>query len=341
MSPSSSNWHCGNCPQLRIVMSSSDQQDLIDYLDSNIPYELTLLCGLALLLYDTAITFDTEVDVVWLRKINLATCLHILNRYCQIGAYTTASILLFPVSDRVRLCHSVGTSEEVFTILPYLSWALFSGVRTHALSDGSLILATLVVLLNGLYIVPDVYLYSNTKFVNSPYPYGCSQMLVTDVLWASRGAMLLGESLVLFWTLKKTVSFPLTFTSEFPISTPPAYGRTRTLAEVVRNNVLNLTTLALVIVHSEMSLITSQCIVNIRDALTTILVSRYLLELGVFGTCKVQDEQFDISDETCPMYFTSGPDASRGRASAAALPRIEPDPLWADRIQREVQGEIT
>ena len=47
--------------------------------------------------------------------------------------------------------------------------------------------------------------------------------------------MLLGESLVLFWTLKKTVSFPLTFTSELT-STPPAYGRTRTLAEVVRNN---------------------------------------------------------------------------------------------------------
>ena len=67
----------------------------------------------------------------------------------------------------------MGTSEEVFTILPYISWActyvsrihkcdllttrlVFSGVRTHALSDGSLILATLVVLLNGLYIVPDV-----------------------------------------------------------------------------------------------------------------------------------------------------------------------------------------
>ena len=67
MSPSSSNWHCDNCPQLRIVMSSSDQQDLIDYLDSksvtmrgstghnfahfccrySIPYELTLFCGLS------------------------------------------------------------------------------------------------------------------------------------------------------------------------------------------------------------------------------------------------------------------------------------------------------
>ena len=87
------------------------------------------------------------------------------------------------------------------------------------------------------------------------------------------------------------------------------------------------------------TILSSEVDLDVSLRLTTILVSRYLLELGVFGACKVQDEQFDISDGTCPMYFTSGPDASRGRASA--LPRIEPDPLWADRIQREVQGELT
>ena len=56
-----------------------------------------------MLLYDTTITSELEVEVVWRRRIRLGSILHVLNRYCSLGGYVVTLILLYPVSDLVRL----------------------------------------------------------------------------------------------------------------------------------------------------------------------------------------------------------------------------------------------
>ena len=56
----------------------------------------------ALLLYDTILTMALEGEVVWCRRVTLGSVLHIMNRYCELGAYVAALILLYPMSDAVR-----------------------------------------------------------------------------------------------------------------------------------------------------------------------------------------------------------------------------------------------
>ena len=52
--------------------------------------------------YDAMITFDVELEVVWKRKPNLVSVLHVLNRYPQLAALVSTLVLSFPFSDAVR-----------------------------------------------------------------------------------------------------------------------------------------------------------------------------------------------------------------------------------------------
>ncbi|KAI0691653.1 hypothetical protein C8Q76DRAFT_698449 [Earliella scabrosa] len=175
-----------------------------------------------------------------------------MNRYCELGAYVAALILLYPMSDVT--CRYTAIASEVLALLPYVSWAW---LRTHALTNGNKIFAAVAVVLNASSIAPGILLYATTPFVNEPYPYGCTQTttfrgfnapwinitcddsvlthIFYEVQWASRCAMLLGEILVLYWTLKRTQLKYTTF--KFAnISVPVAFGRTRTLADIMQEN---------------------------------------------------------------------------------------------------------
>ena len=59
----------------------------------------------ALLLYDTVLTFGAEVNVIWRRKSSVKALIHVMNRYAAIAAYIAGVVLLFPVSDEVRVLH--------------------------------------------------------------------------------------------------------------------------------------------------------------------------------------------------------------------------------------------
>ncbi|KAI0742307.1 hypothetical protein C8Q80DRAFT_1187442 [Daedaleopsis nitida] len=211
-----------------------------------------------------------------------------MNRYTQIVAYASAVALIFPVDDHVSTCISLGWFESIVTMLPYIAWALFAGLRVYALSGQNTVFAILVALLNAAFIMPDVYEDAHAQSVNSPPPYGCYQSIVATsvsegLLWASRAALLLGESIVLLWTLMATRS-----TRGYPNRS----DRSRTLAEVLLNNgiacfvlplVLNAVVLALDLKNTTLTLSVGQSIVVFRDALTTILVSRFLLQLGALS----------------------------------------------------------
>ncbi|KAI0753791.1 hypothetical protein C8Q74DRAFT_339066 [Fomes fomentarius] len=70
------------------------------------------------------------------------------------------------------------------------------------------------------------------------------------------------------------------------------YGSSQMLSEVLFNNgvacfavplVLNVITLAFTLVNTQIARSAHNCLIVFRDALTPILISRFLLDLGAFG----------------------------------------------------------
>ena len=59
--------------------------------------------------------------------------------------------------------------------------------------------------------------------------------MLSQVQWISQGAMLLGEGLVLYVTLKETPSKYSAYTFG-GLSSPLAFGRTRTLGDIMRRH---------------------------------------------------------------------------------------------------------
>ena len=70
------------------------------------------LCSRALLTtapvpvaYDALLTMSDEVNLIWRRKFSVKALIHVMNRYAAIAAYIAGVVLLFPVSDEVRVLH--------------------------------------------------------------------------------------------------------------------------------------------------------------------------------------------------------------------------------------------
>ncbi|OCH90590.1 hypothetical protein OBBRIDRAFT_696765, partial [Obba rivulosa] len=100
----------------------------------------------ALVLYDHAATFSREIELIWGRKWSSVVLLYYLNRWTTFiwaleqVVFSFMSIDTLPVS---RL-----DTIETITVLLFIIWAVFSGVRMYAVSGGSWWLASVVCLLN-------------------------------------------------------------------------------------------------------------------------------------------------------------------------------------------------
>ncbi|RDX40955.1 hypothetical protein OH76DRAFT_277169 [Lentinus brumalis] len=72
-------------------------------------------------------------------------------------------------------CANLPIFEGVSTIVPYLSWAVFSAFRVYALTDRNRCLAIVVFILVASFLVPNIYEYAGFDNVNLPAPYDCSR----------------------------------------------------------------------------------------------------------------------------------------------------------------------
>ncbi|KAI0713052.1 hypothetical protein C8T65DRAFT_829112 [Cerioporus squamosus] len=231
------------------------------------------------------------------------------SRYSVRGTFLTFIIGRAAVNtDMARSCDSLPIFEGVCTMLPYLSWAVFSAFRVYALTDCNKCLATLVFILHATFLVPDVYENAAFQNVNLPAPYYCSRAsppgsIVMPLLLATRAASLLGEAIVVGVTITKTYGW---------LSVARDMTRRRPIAEVLLTNgvlcfsiplLLNALTLALTFVglnHSDGTALTiGQCVIGYRDVITSILISRFLLDLG---TCR--DDVY-ASDAPSSRYHSS------------------------------------
>ncbi|TFK84809.1 hypothetical protein K466DRAFT_212854 [Polyporus arcularius HHB13444] len=148
------------------------------------------------------------------------------------------------------------------------------------------------------------------------------------VLWTTRATTLLGEAIVLAITIVKLRRGPLTCRDP---------TQRRSIAEVVLTNgvlcfsiplFLNTLIVSLTIAGyddgSSTSLIMGQCIVPFRDAITSILISRFLLDLGSLSIqvnhVRGQD---DSLEERFPSQLSYVVFASPGCDVSAGTVRIE------------------
>ncbi|RPD73172.1 hypothetical protein L226DRAFT_437509, partial [Lentinus tigrinus ALCF2SS1-7] len=82
----------------------------------------------ALLLYDYLLTIDKEIKLFWSWKSTGATALFMVNRYLVI------ILRLANLAGFVPMCAIAAKIVLGFTLLQYIPWAAFAGLRAFALS---------------------------------------------------------------------------------------------------------------------------------------------------------------------------------------------------------------
>ncbi|KAM5541472.1 hypothetical protein V8D89_005026 [Ganoderma adspersum] len=91
----------------------------------------------AFVLYDYVITFDREFEMFWMetfsrRKVTGATALFVVNRYLVLFLRLLNLLGFAPMSD--TRCGRMAKMALAFTLLQYVPWAVFAGLRAYALS---------------------------------------------------------------------------------------------------------------------------------------------------------------------------------------------------------------
>ncbi|KAI0827993.1 hypothetical protein BC628DRAFT_1317402 [Trametes gibbosa] len=285
----------------------------------------------ALLAFEYVITFDREERLVWGRKVSGATVLFLFNRYWLFFQYISQVITAFPLSQQVsRKCNVVGYMVIVGNAGPPFIWAAFSMLRGYALSGRRSWVALLIV----TFFLPDIALtcvyYSTLVPTAAPPPFNCLlssdlaestwihfSLLIyiplSDVI-ASRACLIAGDLIVLLVTWYST------------------YGITR--AAKVANIQMSLTSALLkdgtvyfvcLLILNILNIIfnavpNSSAISAFQDPITSILVSRFLLNLRDVLTTGTHD--------TRPSYIR--PSSHAGHVSTGVQFAEFVEPMGAD-----------
>ncbi|TFK94794.1 hypothetical protein K466DRAFT_454968, partial [Polyporus arcularius HHB13444] len=159
-----------------------------------------------LLLHETCITLDREVRHVWRRKLSAASCIYLLNRYLVLSLYLV----------NLTICRVLIRASQVLSILPYIVWAAFSGLRVYAIISPGWHISALIVCLSlvpiGTYIVsefsrPVYYVLTLGPVPRCPRDFGWQLVLWSMhriVTTIGRACLIMSDLLVLSVTWRKT-----------------------------------------------------------------------------------------------------------------------------------------
>ncbi|KAI0773644.1 hypothetical protein C8Q74DRAFT_771531 [Fomes fomentarius] len=104
------------------------------------------LAIMALILYDYMLTLPVEVAVFWNRKFTGVSALFFFNRYFSLLlfsanthtiwlAWPTARGTIMPSLLFTLSCYRFDLVMQIFTVLMYIPYAVFSGLRVYALTE--------------------------------------------------------------------------------------------------------------------------------------------------------------------------------------------------------------
>ncbi|KAI0741977.1 hypothetical protein C8Q80DRAFT_1123706 [Daedaleopsis nitida] len=126
--------------------------------------------AMAFFVYDYAVTFGSEVNLVWKRRPSVASALVLSIRYL----YLIASILSITgdaLHSGERLCRAVEVTGSIAWYTVYFPVALFTGMRAYGLC-GSWIIFSLVTVLSLAPMISD-YVDLATRQTTVINIFGC------------------------------------------------------------------------------------------------------------------------------------------------------------------------
>ncbi|KAI0631851.1 hypothetical protein C8Q77DRAFT_1228907 [Trametes polyzona] len=250
--------------------------------------DCALFAEATLIFSEYLITFDSEVQLIWRRKVTGASVLFFLNRYIMLfqNAITIASYWSIPdlvrLNPSMRQCVALGWMDIVLNLLPYFIWNAFSTLRVYALCGREWRLALVVCVLMMGPIVANAYNIPTQKPDNLPPPYNCQvDNAVTVALHTkcvvlvlgSRISLIVGDSLVLAVTWWKTYRLKK--------AADAAHIKTSLVELLLRDGTIYFgTMLVLNVLHIAINFVEQVSFMgDIADVLTSILVSRFIMNL--------------------------------------------------------------
>ncbi|KAI0708036.1 hypothetical protein C8Q76DRAFT_800315 [Earliella scabrosa] len=275
----------------------------------------------ALAIYEHLITFDSEVRLVWRRKVTGATVLFMLNKYLLLLRFlivlTSYDITTTEVSDSnlrparcsdltLDRCRATVLAGDFFQTAPHLIWAAFAALRVYALTDHLWWLAAIIFLVSSVPVATNTYAYSITSIESFIPPFNCisslsmSEELYLALLILTRASVVLGDVLVIGVTWYKTYN---TWKTAASVAMKASFS-TMLLRD---GTVYFLCILTLNVLHLAFSLtgLFVQTLVIFQDPLISILVGRFILNLR------------DLDRAASPSTATSNAAAEKWNANAS------------------------
>ncbi|KAI0325606.1 hypothetical protein GY45DRAFT_1260568 [Cubamyces sp. BRFM 1775] len=264
-------------------MSSSETVTAAEAVIANRSFFFISNCALfaeaALIFHEYFITFDSEVRLIWRRRITGASVLFFLNRYIMIfdNVITLAS---YPArTDLVRLlailalCDILGWMDVVLNLLPYFIWNAFSTMRVYAISGRDWRIASVVCLLMIGPIASNVYNIPFETPDNMPPPYNCQFDNAITLQTHNIIPLIAGDAIVLIVTWWKTYRLKK--------AADEARVKMSIVDMLLRDGTMYFgTMLVLNVLHIMVNYVVKVSFLgDAVDVLTSILVSRFIMNL--------------------------------------------------------------
>ncbi|RPD56564.1 hypothetical protein L226DRAFT_455382 [Lentinus tigrinus ALCF2SS1-7] len=260
-----------------------------------------LIAEAIVIFYEYLITFDSEIRLVWSRRITGASVLFFLNRYIMLLQNVITVPSFVPISNTA--CRALGWMDIILSLLPYFVWNAFSTLRTYALCGRDRRIPALVCLLLCGPVVANLYNIPYQKPANSPPPYNCgvanSITLAITVVLVSRLSSIAADAIVIsvtWWTtykIKKTAVLNNVKTSlvDLLLRDGSVYFCTMLVFNVL-HIVVNFA--------EEVSFMG-----DIADVITSILVSRFIINLRDLDSRDLLEQSHSGSTAGGTVVFAS------------------------------------
>ncbi|TFK81141.1 hypothetical protein K466DRAFT_569221 [Polyporus arcularius HHB13444] len=247
-------------------MSADTVTDVTSILNATLAYDLKLVSFaiISLLLYDCCLNLPREIPYIWGRRPNLLGVLYVIIRYGWLAIAIVDLVVWY--QTETESCNVMLHADIIMRLVAYTSGAVFLALRAYALSGGKCLLAVIIFLSNEVSISPNIYELSKLEATVFPMFVGCRAALSQDT-----NALALITWLRAYWHAS-------------PI----------TLASVLMRNGILCFALPIVMAsvlwgleENDMGAIKAellQYIGPVRDALTSIVTSRFLLDLSELAT---------------------------------------------------------
>ncbi|RPD74253.1 hypothetical protein L226DRAFT_560899 [Lentinus tigrinus ALCF2SS1-7] len=299
--------------------------------------EYCVLAGATLIFWEYLALLPQEIDLFWKGRLSVASVLFLSNRYLSL--LTEILQTTNPTSDQ---------AYQTISMLPYIPWAVFSALRTSALCPPRLkwLLGSFVLFLSSVPIWINLSLYRWLSTTILP-TLGCISVntalplqLGREFTIISRTCLIVSDFIVLgvtWYGTYRTIQLVQVAAGEQSKHTySGVLSRDGTVYFVILAtlNLLHLLFTLLSIAFD--SLQSASVFTAFTDPLTSILVSRFLLDLQEVGRYRADPQLSSLSVGQGSLHFNSRVFGSLGEL----LPPPGDTSLEDERLAAEDASEV-